>query len=120
MIFFDLKIFEPGAHKKFTGVDNKVIQKNAEDLQKSGYPVHFRIPLIQEITDTEENILSFVAFFKKLNINKVSLLKFHNLYESKLGSLGRHSEKTGLPSYPTIKFQQITNLFEENNIHIVA
>lgn len=52
----DIKLADPQMHKKYTGVDNSKILKNIEWLKKSGKSFVFRVPLIPEITDTEENL----------------------------------------------------------------
>lgn len=119
MIYFDLKLFHPESHKKFTGVDNKIILNNARNFSKKKFPILFRIPLIQNITDTDVNLQDFICFLKGLNVSKISLLKYHNFYENKLDGIGRTSEKLNLPPYPEEKFIEIKKLFKKNQIQVV-
>ena len=55
-VYMDIKLADSEAHKKYTGVDNKIILENAEYLKQSEMPHTFRTPLIPNITDTEENL----------------------------------------------------------------
>ena len=52
----DIKLADAEQHKKYTGVDNKIILKNAAWLKQSGIKHTFRTPLIPDITDAEENL----------------------------------------------------------------
>ena len=55
-VIMDIKLADPLLHKKYTGVDNKVILQNYRFLKSSGKPHIIRTPLIPGITDTEENL----------------------------------------------------------------
>lgn len=85
-VYMDLKLFDPEAHRRMTGVDNTVILENARRLREMGIPHTFRIPLIPGITDTEENLrgLSSVA-----GDSPVELLPCNPLAPAKYGSVGR-------------------------------
>lgn len=52
----DIKLADPQAHIRYTGVSNGRILENVEWLKASGKPFVFRVPLIPGITDTEENL----------------------------------------------------------------
>ena len=52
----DIKLVDEDQHKKYTGVSNKNILENIEWLKTCGKPFVFRVPLIPDITDTEENL----------------------------------------------------------------
>lgn len=52
----DIKLADPAAHKKYTGVDNGCILDNIRWLKESGKDFVFRLPLIPNITDTPENL----------------------------------------------------------------
>jgi len=61
LVIMDLKLADPILHKKYTGVDNAWILKNAAWLRQSGRPHLFRTPLIPGITDTAENLAALRA-----------------------------------------------------------
>lgn len=52
----DIKLADEKAHIHYTGVSNEKILKNIEWLKQSGKQFVFRVPLIPNITDTEENL----------------------------------------------------------------
>lgn len=56
LIYFDLKIINNNLHEKYTGVPNQCILQNLKTLDEMNIPYHIRIPLIPDITDTEENL----------------------------------------------------------------
>ena len=55
-VMFDIKLADEAAHIKYTGVSNKPILKNLENLRESGTPYILRTPLIPKITDSPENL----------------------------------------------------------------
>lgn len=55
-IMQDIKLADCGAHKLYTGVSNEKILKNIEYLKQSGKEFVFRVPMIPNITDKEENL----------------------------------------------------------------
>ena len=84
-VYMDLKIFDLELHKKYTGVSNDVILKNAKTLMGSNVPHTFRIPLIPGITDTNENLSAIAEF---VGDEKVELLPYNNLAGAKYESIG--------------------------------
>jgi pyruvate formate lyase activating enzyme len=63
----DLKIDDPETHKNYTGRSNETIKDNFRYLAASGKKIIVRIPIIKEITDTEENISAIIKFVKEIN-----------------------------------------------------
>ncbi len=89
LVMADFKIWDSDKHKKYTGVDNAIIKENFERLDKLGVPFIVRTPIIPEINDTKEEILSIKKFLKKFkNIRKYELLPYHPLGISKRRALG--------------------------------
>jgi len=56
LIHFDLKLMDPGAHRRFTGVDNAPILRNLAILAELGVPTVIRVPLVPGVTDTMANL----------------------------------------------------------------
>jgi pyruvate formate lyase activating enzyme len=56
LVLFDLKLMDPEAHRRWTGVDNRAIQRNLEVLAGLGKPFIIRVPLVPGVTDTSENL----------------------------------------------------------------
>lgn len=78
LFLYDIKLLDDRRHKKYTGVSNKIILKNLKRLAKRRKNIIVRIPLIPEMNDDEENILSTAAFLQSLkSISHISLLPYH-------------------------------------------
>ena len=84
-VMMDIKIADREEHKKHTGVYNDVILKNFEFLKNSGIPYIIRIPLIPDITDTEENLK---GISKIVNDSPVELLSYNQMAGAKYESVG--------------------------------
>lgn len=110
-IYFDIKIINSIAHKKYCGVSNDKILDNFTQLSKKaasdGKILLPRTPLIPDITDTETNIRDIAAFLKSLNITEAALLAYNPLWHEK-------SDKVGVDDpYKNIK---IMTSFRENTV----
>jgi len=89
LTILDIKLMNPVLHKKYTGVDNTLIQSNLSWLISTGKLFRVRIPLIPTLTDTREH-LSLVA--KRLrgvkSLEKVELMRYNHAAGSKYASVG--------------------------------
>ena len=86
MVYMDLKLADPAAHRRFTGVDNRLILENAAYLRACGTAHCFRTPLIPRITDTEENLAALAAVAGSSPWEK---LPYNTLAGAKYPMLGR-------------------------------
>ena len=86
----DLKIMDPALHQKYTGASNTRILDNLRRLsQTTKGEIIIRLPLIESITATAENIAATIGFVKTIdNICHIELLPYHDFGEMKLKSLG--------------------------------
>lgn len=98
-IYYDIKLFDPGEHKRFCGVSSETILENFAKLSaacaRDNREILPRIPLVPGITATRENLGSIARFLKGLNVQKVALLPYNPLWLSKLTMLGQ-PRRTGL------------------------
>lgn len=93
LVLLDLKIMNPTLHKKYTGVSNQHILKNAERLFESGVEVQVRVPLIKGVNDTVENAELLKSFlFGHPNVTEVKLLPYHSMGVAKAKTVGMHME----------------------------
>ena len=84
MVIMDIKLADGALHKEYTGVDNALILSNFRYLQNSGKPYLIRTPLIQSITDTQENLgeiqkIIGSSLWEKLPENKAAGAKYKML-----------------------------------------
>ncbi len=90
LIFYDLKIFDPEKHKKFTGVDNHRILSNLAILAKeSNVEIIPRTPLVPDITDTPENLKQIERFLKALGIPAFQCLAYNSGGDEKRTAIGK-------------------------------
>ena len=120
LIYFDLKIMDTKLHKKATGVDNQIILKNARQLIKDKLPVEFRIPLVPGYTDDPNNLHQLIEFLKELQQNKVHLLKYHNMGESKIAIINGAQPRLGLDNYDLDKFSSIKSVFTGSGLQVIC
>ena len=75
--YVDLKAVTPSLHKKYCGVDNRIILHNIKflDRQKGGFQMILRTPLIPGVNDSEEELHKIGTFCQNLD-RLVYLLAF--------------------------------------------
>jgi pyruvate formate lyase activating enzyme len=92
LLFFDLKIADPAAHRRVLGVDNAVILENLGRLLTSRPDrTVVRIPLIPTYTATEENLRALARVLAPWRPRQVVLLPWHPFGLAKSRALGRHA-----------------------------
>ncbi|MBQ8526119.1 MAG: glycyl-radical enzyme activating protein [Clostridia bacterium] len=84
-VMMDIKLADRDLHKKYTGVYNDKILRNFEYLKNSGKEYIIRIPLIPDITDTEENLKKISGI---INDSPAELLSYNSLAPAKYDMLG--------------------------------
>jgi len=90
LVYYDIKIADPQAHKSCTGKSNRKILSNLGLLlQEGGVEVHPRVPLVPGITATEENLLGIIDILCELGAKDVSLLPYNPMGIEMAVSLGR-------------------------------
>lgn len=76
LFIVDLKIFDSNSHKYYTGKVNETIKENFHYIALQGKDILVRIPLIDNITNTKENIKAITDFVseirKDIQIEKIS------------------------------------------------
>jgi pyruvate formate lyase activating enzyme len=93
IILYDIKIFDNDLHKKFTGVENARILDNYIKLKEKDTRIWVRTPIIENATDSEENIQKIGEFLLKSGLpEKWELCAFNNLCRDKYDRLDRDWE----------------------------
>jgi pyruvate formate lyase activating enzyme len=98
LFLFDLKLMDSSNHKKWTGVNNKLILENLRILAESGANINIRIPFIRNVNTDHNTISEMAKFIAKLNRNRcgsetaspisVNILPYHNIAANKYNKLG--------------------------------
>ena len=121
LFLYDLKHMDPKLHKKYTGVDNSLIQSNADFLLERGANVIFRIPVIPEVNTSNEEVTRMIAFLmeRKDNLKEVHLLPYHRIAENKYFRLRMNQplQKLKEPDLPYM--EQLKTEFEKSGLEVV-
>ena len=109
LFLVDLKLMDSDLHERYTGVPNELILDNLRKLSELDVPVIIRIPVIPELTTTEENITQTISFLKSLNgkIKEVDLLPFHNTANGKYKRFGKDNP---FGNFKSMKKDDIKNI----------
>ena len=90
LIYYDVKIADPEAHRKYTGKTNHKILDNLRRLLQAGtVEIHPRIPLIPGITATRGNLSAIVDLLCDMGARDVSLLPYNPMGIDVAVKLGR-------------------------------
>lgn len=126
LILSDLKHMDPEIHKRYTGVDNKIILENLKRLSAEGKRFILRIPVIPMVNDDMDNIKATADFIINEMDNKIDtlqLLSFMRLGEEKYKSLGREYKMEDT-MVDREQFQKkvgmIAGYFSERGIHCIV
>lgn len=85
LFLFDLKNMDPELHKKYCGVDNRLILSNADFLLEQGANVIFRIPVVPGVNTSREELDRMCSFIeeRKEYVKELHLLPYHRIAENK-------------------------------------
>jgi pyruvate formate lyase activating enzyme len=121
LVLYDFKLADSEAHRKYTGVDNELIRENLARIDERGMPIEVRIPVIPGINDSQENIEESARFLAGLKgIQRVALLPYHGLGESKYPRVGRTYRLDGLASPSRERMEQIASWISRYGIEAHA
>ena len=88
-VLYDLKLMDKMRHIRYCGADNAAIKRNYASLVASGVPFVTRVPLIPDVTDTEENLSAIAAFMAENGVKYVETMPYNKFAGSKYASLAR-------------------------------
>jgi len=113
LFLVDLKLMDNAAHQFYTGVPNELILDNIRKLAASNAAIIIRIPVIPNVTDSNENAIQTISFLKTLNgkIREVHLLPFHNTAKGKYMRVGKENPFANLKSLQKEDIKEIEKLY---------
>ncbi|WP_246579207.1 glycyl-radical enzyme activating protein [Alkaliphilus flagellatus] len=118
-VFVDIKHMDSQVHKKYTGVDNKLILENIIKISNMGKKPVIRIPLIPDVNDNDENINQTSEFIlKNLEVRGVEVLPYHDYGLYKYKDLGLDSKYEFIT--PTKeKIEKVKSRIKKHGINII-
>lgn len=87
LFLYDVKAADSSVHERITGAGNETIIDNLKRLAASGKPICIRIPYIPGVNDGQMEGIGRIL--KGLPVQKVELMPYHRLGESKYKSLDK-------------------------------
>jgi pyruvate formate lyase activating enzyme len=119
-IYFDLKIIDPGLHRRFVGADNRLIHENLARLVESGFDdLLVRTPLIPDITATRENLEGIAALLGKLKLTRIALLPYNPLWITKRRALRLELPYDRSTFMDQQEIEECRRVFEQAGIEVV-
>ncbi len=120
LIYYDIKIANPEAHRRYTGKSNQIILDNLKQLfRQTGVKVHPRIPFVPGITATRENLKAIIDILCEAGAEDVSLLPYNPMgleMSVKLGKPKPHlPERFMKPDEEGEVYAMFKSLFEEKD-----
>ncbi|HHU25377.1 MAG TPA: glycyl-radical enzyme activating protein [Bacteroidales bacterium] len=121
LFLYDLKHMDADEHRKWVGVDNVTILENLQFIADSNKAYHIRIPLIEGVNTTDENISATIDFLTSLKRapDMVGLLPYHDIAAHKYEKLGKMYDDEGLSAPDDKRQLEILNTFIENGFNAV-
>lgn len=100
-VMADLKIWDSGVHKQYTGVGNEKIKDNFKRLNSLNIPIIVRTPIIPSINQDVEKISKFLKSLD--NVVKYELLPYHPLGNEKRRALNLKPDGFSVPDKEFMK-----------------
>lgn len=92
LVLLDIKQLDDEKHKKWTGVSNRLILKNAEKMAECNTSMRLRLPIVHSVNFWDlqypKDIVKFANPLGKSVIG-IDLLPFHSFAAKKISTLGR-------------------------------
>jgi len=104
LFLYDVKLFNPEKHKKYTGVSNKLILENLKRLFSVGVKIWVRIPIIPSVNDNVDEMKKIKKFLDECgHFEKIELLPYHPMGESKSRALWKTPRLFEIPDPEKMK-----------------
>jgi len=113
LFLYDLKMLDAEKHKRYTGVDNRLILDNLAALAEYGAEVQVRIPLIGGVNDDDDSVAAMATYIADLPGEKraVSILPFHDVARGKDEKLGQERDLATLYEPGADALQKVIDVF---------
>lgn len=103
LFLYDIKIFDTEKHKQYVGMNNNLILDNLKKLFRAGASIYIRIPVIPGVNDSVEEMQQIRDFLRATgDPEKVELLPYHAMGESKYRAFAREPQKFDTPDEQTM------------------
>jgi pyruvate formate lyase activating enzyme len=116
-VFVDIKHMDDEVHTARTGVSNRRILANVAAISRLNPNTIVRVPLIEEVNATEQNIRSLAKFLREhTQVAGVELLPYHDFGEAKYNAVGGAGHQFTTPD--AAKIEKLKEILSECGIAI--
>lgn len=117
LILLDIKSFDPMTYRRVTGVSIEPTLKIARYLSQTGKPVWIRFVLVPGLTDDPDNVAGLAGFVGELrNVEKVQILPFHKMGETKWDRLGLEYKLQNTPEPTPEQINRAAEVFKARGL----
>jgi pyruvate formate lyase activating enzyme len=109
LYLYDLKVVDKEKHQRLTGVSNKLILENLEQLSRSQNHIIIRFPLIPGVNNGEDvsQVGEYVSSLE--SVEEVDILPYHKLGLEKYTRLGMRYRMAGIEPLPSEEVTKIAD-----------
>ena len=111
LFLYDVKCADGEMHKRYTGVDNRLILDNLKKLFSLGANLWIRIPVIPGVNATREEMTAIRDLLLLGPPEKTELLPYHAMGEHKYAALGHSPAPFSFPEKETV--EEMKQIFAE-------
>jgi pyruvate formate lyase activating enzyme len=121
LIFVDLKTMDNKIHEEMTGKKNTLILKNIKILARQDMQIVIRIPVIEGVNATEENINKTAKFLScHIKKAKIELLPYHTLGQYKYDRLGKLFDMKGFKTPSREKMKTLKDILLNEGLDVIS
>lgn len=114
----DAKAGTSETHKKFTGVDNKIIYENMKYLETLGKPMEIRVPYVPKCNSDEMELIA-EKLEKLTNITGLKVLPYHSYAKDKYYALGGSYSLEEIETPTEEEIARAKEIFKKHNLQIL-
>ena len=119
LVLFDLKLVDPEAHRRHTGVDNGTILANLRALSRERIETWIRLPLVPGVNDDAETLESAASFLASLpRAHPVFVLPYHRAAEAKGRRLADAAQRPAFPTPPQGAIDGAVSCLESHGLEV--
>ena len=122
LVLYDIKHMDPGRHKQYTAVSNKLILDNAKKIRMElNLPMHARLPIIPGYNDSSENLNAAARFIARELGNEVQvhLLPYHRLGETKYERMEKPGGCVRIAPPGDERMKELKKIFEALGLTVI-
>ncbi len=117
LVLLDIKSFDPQIYQRVTHVSQAPTLAMARHLSRIGKPTWIRFVLVPGWTDAPHNVAGLADFVAGLaNVERVEVLPFHKLGESKWAQLGWNYQLKDTPEPSEMLISQTQAIFRSRGL----